>query len=77
MRQSQQVLEWQREARIETELQTRRADLLEALEVRFQSVPEDLARIIAELTDLAELRRWFRAALQADSLNAFRAAVQG
>ena len=76
MRESQQVLEWQREARIEAELQTRRADLLEALEIRFRSVPQDLARLIAELTDLAALRRWFRAALQADSLDGFRAAVQ-
>ena len=76
MRESQQVLEWQREARTEAELQTRRADLLEALEIRFRSVPEDLARLIAELTDRAALRRWFRAALQADSLDAFRAAVQ-
>src|SRR5262245_35200076 len=38
-RESQQVLEWQNEARVEAELRTARAYLLEALEIRFQSVP--------------------------------------
>jgi hypothetical protein len=74
MRQSQQVLEWKREAQQET----KRADLLRVLTVRFNGpVPADLGNSIAEMSDLKELDRWFDAALQIDSLDAFRATIGG
>jgi hypothetical protein len=65
---SQQVLEWQAEAR--------QSDLLRLLERRFRTpVPADLAKVIAELYDHDQLTRWFDALVAADSLDAFRAAV--
>jgi hypothetical protein len=73
---SQQVLEWQQEARDKARLETRREDVLRLLRLRFQSVPEDLAVAVAGMTDLAELSRWFDLAATAGSLDAFRAAVQ-
>jgi hypothetical protein len=73
VRQSQQVMEWQEEARVET----RRADLLCALQLRFRTeVPADLVEAVNSLTDLNELQRWFAASQTADSLETFRAAVQ-
>jgi hypothetical protein len=77
MRQSQQVLEWQEEARHETRIERARRYILRALQKRFQGpVPADLTERIESLTDLDELDRWFDASQTADSLAAFRAAVQ-
>ena len=54
-----------------------RADLLRALRLRFKKrVPAKLAAAIEGLNDLDELSRWFDLSLTADSLEAFRAAVQ-
>jgi hypothetical protein len=77
VRVSQQVLEWQNEARTEAELKTRRADLLLALETRGKGpVPSDLAETIQTTEDMHLLSRWFRAALEVNSFDEFRAAVQ-
>jgi hypothetical protein len=74
VRESQQVLEWKREAQVETT----RKKLMRAIQVRLKGgLPEDLAASIEGMTDLAELDRWFDAALQVDSLDAFRATVGG
>src|SRR5262249_10807923 len=72
VRQSQQVLEWQAEARVET----KRDDVLRLLRLRFQEeVPTDLAASVETSTDLNELTRWFDAAAVSPSLDAFRNAV--
>jgi hypothetical protein len=84
VRQSQQVLEWQEEARKEGRQEGRqeglveqaRADLLRALERRFQiPVPEDLATRIAGTSDLELIRRWFDEAITTNSFDAFCAAI--
>jgi hypothetical protein len=62
--------------RMEGEIRRGRADLLEALQVRFGAVPEDIVAAVAAMTDLARLSRWFKHALKAKSLEAFRAAVR-
>jgi hypothetical protein len=73
VQQSQQVLEWQNEARIETT----RALILRALELRFRTpVPADLAAMVAASNDLDELSRWLDHAVTADNLDAFRAALR-
>jgi hypothetical protein len=73
---SQQVLEWQQEAREEAQVETTRANLLRLLRVRFQAVPEDIAGTVAGMTDLTELSRWLDLTVTAGSLEAFRAAIQ-
>ena len=74
---SQQVLAWQEKARREGKLEYARASLLRALQLRFRvQVPADLARAIEQVTSLDEMSRWFDASQTADSLEAFRAAVQ-
>jgi hypothetical protein len=76
MRQSQQVLEWQEEARKEARVEQAREDLLQALELRFGApVPADLAAAINAHENLQELKRWFVASQTTPSLDAFRAAV--
>jgi hypothetical protein len=72
VRQSQQVLEWQKVAVTEHA----RRDLLRLLEVRHSTaVPPDLAAMVAASNDLDELSRWFDIAARADSLDAFRAGI--
>ena len=76
MRQSQQVLEWQEEARVDEAVKRYREVLLQALELRFGApVPADLAAAINAHEDLQELKRWFVASQTSPSLDAFRAAV--
>ena len=80
MQVSQQVLEWQAEAReeglTEGKIVRARATLIQILEVRFgPSVPTDLANEIAAQGDLAVLDRWFDPAVTALSLDAFRATL--
>jgi hypothetical protein len=73
MLQSQQVLEWQREAEIET----RQKSILRVLQLRFcPEVPADLRAKVEAMTDQEELRRWFDAAVLSPSLDKFRVAVQ-
>jgi hypothetical protein len=69
---SQVTLEWERRA----ELRIRRADLLEAMEVRFgQPVPEDVVQVVEAESDLATLQRWFKKALTAANLGDMRATL--
>jgi hypothetical protein len=73
MTKSKIIAQWRAEAAVEQA----RADLLCALQLRFQTqVPADLATAIRTMTDLDELSRWFRASQTAGSLKEFRAAVQ-
>ncbi|HWG44505.1 MAG TPA: hypothetical protein VN688_17125 [Gemmataceae bacterium] len=74
LRVSQQVQEWQNEARLEIQ----RAYLLRALEkcVCRGSVPYDLLEMIQATKNTSLLWRWFNAALDGNSLDDFRAAVQ-
>jgi hypothetical protein len=81
MRESPQVLEWQREARTEARtearLETRREYVERAVRLRFgRPVPADLADQLAGIKSAAELDRWFDASQTAHSLDAFRAAVE-
>jgi hypothetical protein len=72
VQQSQQVLEWQREARTDQ----LREDIRRGIQARYRSeLPDDLEAALARLADLDELNRWFDAMLTADTLDAFRAAV--
>jgi len=69
VRESQQVLEWQAEAR--------RADLLRFLEKRCKApVPSDLATAIEATQDMNLLLRWVDAAAEANTFDDFRAATQ-
>jgi hypothetical protein len=69
---SQQVLEWQQEARLET----RRKSVLRALLLRFHGVPEGVKAAVAGMTDPGALLGWLEVAVTADSLAAFLASVQ-
>lgn len=68
MIQSQQVLEWQAEARIE-ELTTA---LLDVLKEKFAGVPPEVASAIRATTDLRRLKGWLVLAAKAPSLEQFR-----
>jgi hypothetical protein len=69
VREFQQVLEWQAEAR--------RADLLRFLEKRCKGpVPSDVAEAIEATRDMNTLLRWVDAAAEASSYDDFRAAMQ-
>jgi hypothetical protein len=57
-------------------LEARRADLMRALQLRFQSSPPaEWAAAVRSLDDLNRLSRWFDAALTAPSLDMFCAVV--
>jgi hypothetical protein len=74
---SQQVLEWQAEARQEGETTQARAKLMRILEFRFGStIPKDLASEIAAQCDLDVLDRWFDVALASPDVDVFRAALR-
>jgi len=73
LRVSQQVLEWQAEARVETQ----QASVLRLLEKRCKAaVPADIAAVIRGTQDMATLSRWFDAAVDVNSFDEFRAAAQ-
>jgi hypothetical protein len=73
MRESPQVLEWQREARLERG----KEDVQRAVHLRFgTAMPADLADQLTTLESMKELDRWFDASLTTPSLDAFRAAVR-
>ncbi|MGH7174421.1 MAG: hypothetical protein ACRELG_29495 [Gemmataceae bacterium] len=78
LRFSQQVQEWWNEGYVEGQLETQRGDLLLVLKkcVCKGPVPNDLTEIIQARTDIGLLIRWFVAALDAKTLEDFRAAVQ-
>jgi hypothetical protein len=73
MGQSQQVLEWQQEARIEL----KREFILQVLRKRFQAaVPPKVVGRVEALTHQDELDRWLDTAWTAASLEEFLTAVQ-
>ncbi len=81
MIESQQVLEWMSQGkargketgRVEGRAQGKAEALLQLLEAKFSlAVPGDLATTIKAATDVAQLERWFKGAIKADSLDAFR-----
>ena len=72
MKRSAQVMEWQAEARAEAEAKARSEDVLDVLHLRFGAeLPGDLVTRIRGTTDLALLKRWLAAAVQARTLNKF------
>ena len=87
MHDSPAVIEsWRREGRAEGlaegmalgMLEARRADLLRALQMRFQSAPPtDLIAAVRAADDLSRLARWFDAAVTAPTFDVFRAVVAG
>jgi hypothetical protein len=78
MIQSQQIREWQDEARSEARLETTRQDLLRALELRFPgALPRKFVKRVEASEDLEELKRWFDAALTAADWKTFAKTVNG
>lgn len=77
---SQQVLEWQEQAsaktHLETRIATRKSDLLQVIRNRFGGSPEDIELLISEQDSFEELGRWLDAALNVNSVDEFREAVQ-
>jgi hypothetical protein len=72
VRESQQVLEWQAEAKVEEA----RAKVLRALQLRFGAdVPAELSALVEAQANLDVLNRWFDQAVTAATLADFRAAV--
>jgi len=77
MNESNVVAQWRAEGREQGTLTTKRQDLLEVLRLRFPvQLPADTRAAVETMTDLDELSRWFKVAVTAPSLDAFRAAVQ-
>jgi hypothetical protein len=72
MIQSQQVLEWQQQARTEE----RAKAVLEVLQERFAPIPEPLVEQVCSLRDLAMLQRWFTIAIRAETLDELLGQVQ-
>ena len=73
VRESMVVNEWIAEG----EAKGRRAALLQVLQARFRGkIPSDLMTTIEGASDADELSRWMPLAVTADSLDAFRAAIQ-
>jgi hypothetical protein len=68
MIQSQQVLEWQAETRVQTLTEA----VLAMLEAKFGGVPPELASAIRSTTDLSRLKAWLIQAGKAASLDQFR-----
>jgi hypothetical protein len=64
MEQSLQVLEWIDHGRTQQVAE----DLKDLLEIRFGTVPSDVAQRIDATTDLATLKRWFTVVASAKSL---------
>jgi hypothetical protein len=70
---SQQVLEWQAEAKVENQ----QANVIRALEKRCKgAVPRDLAEMIEATQDMGLLLRWFDAAVEVNTFDEFRAATR-
>jgi hypothetical protein len=81
MRESTVINEWiaegRTEGRAEGQREAQRADLLRVLRGRFNApVPDDVTAAIQAASDLDVLGRWLDIAVRADSLDAFRAAIQ-
>jgi hypothetical protein len=73
MRVSQQVLEWQTEAKVEHQ----QANVLRLFEKPCKTpVPNDLVEAIHATQDMTILSRWFDAAAEVNTQDEFRAATQ-
>jgi hypothetical protein len=78
MRESQQVLEWQAEARAEAWKAGQTDALLRVLRLQFGSpLPDELVAEVKALTEEADLSRWFEAAVKSRTLEQFQAQVNG
>lgn len=76
MKESQTMLGWIRKGQQEGRLETKRADLLRVLRVRFRAeAPSDVQAAIDGTNDLDILDRRLDAAIAASSLSDFRAAM--
>ena len=76
MKVSQQVLEWQAEARAEGRAEGLVAAILKVLASRFPSgVPADLAASIRGTRDLEKLEQWTVAAVNSATLEEFRRVI--
>jgi hypothetical protein len=69
MVESQQVLEWQEEARLDTQV----AAIIEILKDKFAAVPPDLATALRAITDSKRLLKLVVLASKTPSLDQFRA----
>ncbi len=77
VRVSQQVLEWQAEARAEAVVKTQRAVILRVLELHCGSkAPADVVSAVQSSEDTEQLTRWIDAAATAKSYDEFRAALK-
>jgi hypothetical protein len=70
--QSQQVLEWQAQARKEGRDEGRKEALLDLLQDKFGAVPGEVAAAVRSEADQGKLRRWSTIAGRVDSLEQFR-----
>src|SRR5262249_58413560 len=70
--QSQQVLEWMAEGEVKGKAETH----LEILDLKFGSVPAEVASAIRATMDLARLKQWVAAAVTAQTLDMFRQSAQ-
>ena len=68
--QSQQVLEWMAEGEVKATV----GRLLRLLELKFQTVPQEIETVIRATSDISALNGWFDAAVVATSLADFRQA---
>lgn len=76
MRESQVIKGWMDEGKQIGVVETQRAFLLETLRARFQDPLSETVRVAIDGTnDPATLERWFKAALRANTLAEFRAAM--
>lgn len=60
-----------REGKLEGKQEALCEDILDILELRFQSVPYSIKKQLADITDTAFLRQLHRLAVQAESIDAF------
>ena len=73
VKRSEQVLEWQAEARVETRVE----DILKVLRLRFgPDLPSEVEQHIRATMDGEKLDRWLEAAVKARTLNKFRQAME-
>ena len=72
--QSQQVLEWMAEGETQGKIETKADALLRVLELKFQTVPQEIGTAVRATNDLGQLNRWFDAAVVSATLTDFRQA---
>jgi hypothetical protein len=76
MKESQVIKGWMDEGKVIGLVEARRADLLEVIRVQLQDpVPESVRVAVEGTNDPGTLERWFKAALTANTLAEFRAAM--